>query len=269
MFIILLCLFPLCLNYTKLKKHGSVKVKALTKVYFDISSFKTGKKIPFEFIMDYFFADGDEKNRYRFHIGQVSASSYSDSTYWDNLPLVENRNLTDESLHDYVFSWEEIKQEGKKYIFIIPLEPYSGFTFFDEKVKIKHTWGLSSAEKRAIILGIILPAIIIIIILAIRDIRKRRNKMREAAANFEKIQAQQASQQQIYPQQQIYQPQIYLQQPNNLSPGFEQPNCQKPNNATPVPIQSVSVNNVYLYPNQQAPIEKQDPNQPDSSNRLD
>ena len=50
--------------------------------------------------------------------------------------------------------------------------------------------------------------------------------MREAAANFEKIQAQQASQQQIYPQQQIYQPQIYLQQPNNLIPGFEQPKNQ-------------------------------------------
>ena len=83
--------------------------------------------------------------------------------------------------------------------------------------------------------------------------------MREAAANFEKIQAQQASQQQIYPQQQIYQPRIYPQQPN----------CQKPDNATPTPIQSVSVNNVYLYPNQQVPIEKQDSNQPGSSNRLD
>ena len=57
---------------------------------------------------------------YTFKIGQVDASSYAIYSYWENLPLVVNKNVSykSSSKYDCIFSWSEIKKEGQKYIFI-------------------------------------------------------------------------------------------------------------------------------------------------------
>ena len=161
-------------GYEKLSKYSSVSVDPNTKVYLDISGFETGEIISLEFEMDLFFCHNDEiKKSYPLQIDQVAASSYVDSKYWTNLRKVYNGNVTHSS-RDYTFTWDEIKQEGKNYIFIIPSVPFDDFTWWGNKIKIRNTGGLSAGEIALIIIfGVITPIIIIAIIIYCCCCRKR------------------------------------------------------------------------------------------------
>ena len=60
----------------------------------------------------------------------------------------------------YTFSWKEIKEEGKKYIYMICPEPFSGFySFWGYKIKIKNLGGKLSAGT---IVGIIIGCLVFI-----------------------------------------------------------------------------------------------------------
>ena len=142
-----------CDSYKELKKHSSVKVDPDTKVYFDLSPFDVGELIQFELIMDFFHIL--DKSKYVFYIEQVPANSYHDSTYWDKSKLREviNRNVSCDDDGECTFSWDEIKEEGKNFIYIIPRNPDFSFTFFGNKIKIKHLGGLSDGAIAGIVLG--------------------------------------------------------------------------------------------------------------------
>ena len=164
--LLILSLFSLSIcQYKELKKHSSVKVAPQTKVYLDLSSFKTGDLISFEIEMNLFY--GGNTNYYEFFIDQVSVSSYYDSTYWNNLRRVKNGNVSCNIHDECTFTWEEIKREGSTYIFIYPPAPYSSFyTFWDEKIKIKNLGGgLSSAAIVGIVFGVIAFIAILILII--------------------------------------------------------------------------------------------------------
>lgn len=158
-----------CQKYSQLKKHSSVKVAPLTRVYFDIKDFETGELISLEIKMDLFF--GGNTNRYDFYIEQVPATSYYDPYYWDldHLRFVENGNVTCDSDRECTFTWEEIKEEGKNFIFIIPPAPFDDFyTFWDKKIKIKNPGGeLSGGAIAGIVIGCILFAALAITLIAI------------------------------------------------------------------------------------------------------
>jgi len=159
-----LSLFSLCFcQYKQLKKHSSVKVEPDTKVYLDLNSFKTGDLISFEIEMNLFF--GGDKKLYEFKIGQVPASSYYESTYWNTLQTVRNRNVSCDFDDVCTFKWEEIKKEGNNYIYIITPTPFSGFfSTWGEKIKIKNLGGELSAGA---IVGIVFGVIAFIAILVI------------------------------------------------------------------------------------------------------
>lgn len=156
-FIIILSTFFMVLSdtYKQLSKHGSVKVNPNTKVYFDIGSFETGDLISFEIKMDLFFGTSSSRESYTFFIEQVPANTYYDSKYWNNLRQVINKNVSCSSSSDCTFSWEEIKEEGKNFIYIIPPTPFDDFTFWDEKIKIIHLGGLSAGAIVGIVFGCI------------------------------------------------------------------------------------------------------------------
>lgn len=206
-------------GYTKLSKYSSVSVKPYEKVYLDISGFKTGELISLEFRMDLFFASSSEQSKYKLQIDQVAASNYYDSYYWENLRPVTNGNVTKLSSDDYIFTWEEIKKEGKNYIFIIPSEPFSDFySFWGNKIKIVNTGGLSAGEIFGIVIGCVVPIIVIVIIVIYC---RRRNKQTSNYINTTSTQNQP-----LY-QQPVYQPPVN-QQPAYQQPAYQQPAYQKP-----------------------------------------
>jgi len=152
-------------QYKELKKHSSVNVAPDTKVYLDLSSFKTGDLISFEIEMDLFF--GGNTKFYEFYIDQVPASSYHDPTYWNNLRKVKNGNVSCDSSSECTFKWEEIKEEESTYIYINPPAPFSDFyTFWDKKIKIKNLGGeLSAGAIVGIVFGVIAFIAILVIII--------------------------------------------------------------------------------------------------------
>ena len=155
-FIIILSSFIFVLSdtYKELSKHSSVRVAPNTKVYFDISSFENGELISFEINMDLFFGSYNTRDSYTFYIEQVSANSYYDSKYWNNLRKVTNKNVSCSASSDCTFTWDEIKEEGKNYIYIIPPTPFNDFyTFWNEKIKITHLGGLSAGAIVGIVFG--------------------------------------------------------------------------------------------------------------------
>lgn len=153
-------------EYKELKKHSSVKVVPDTKVFLDLSSFETGELISFEIEMDLFF--GDNTDYYEFWIDQVPATSSYDSNYWNHLRKVKNENVSCDGDRECTFTWEEIKQEGNTYIYIITPAPFRDFyTFWDKKIKITHLGGgLSAGAIVGIVFGVIAFIVIIIIIIA-------------------------------------------------------------------------------------------------------
>ena len=152
--IYLICLIQ-CDSYKELGKHGSVKVSEdNNRIYFDLSPFEAGELLQFEITMDLFF--GSDKSKYGFYIKQVEANNYYDSDSWDSTlsNKVINKNASCDDDGDCTFSWDEIKEEGKNYIYIHLPEPFNGFfTTWDEKIKIKHLGGLSDGAIAGIVLG--------------------------------------------------------------------------------------------------------------------
>ena len=91
-----------CIDFIELPKYETIEVKANSKVYLDISSFKVNQSIYLHFTMDMFFLGTDKS--YTFKIAQVPAKSNDDSKYWNSLPKVKNNNFTKISLSDYTYS---------------------------------------------------------------------------------------------------------------------------------------------------------------------
>ena len=164
-FIFFLLPIIFCDNYKELPKYGSIEVYPYTRVYLNISSFKTGEIIYFEITVNSLNSNYFEKNKYSFQIEQVSTSSYSDY-YWDNLNKVTSTNVKNEILYDYIFKWEEKKLEGKTYIFIITPEPFYSLFNRDYKIKIKNTKG-NSLDITEIIVEIIASLVLLIIVIII------------------------------------------------------------------------------------------------------
>ena len=155
LFLILICLIQ-CFSYKELEKHSSVKVSEdNNRIYFDLSPFDVGDLIQFEITMD--LSLGGDRSKYKFHIKQVEASTYYDSDSWTSTlqEEVSNKNAScDDDYEDCTFSWDEIKGEGKKYIYISLPQPYSSyFSFWGKKIKIKHLGGLSDGAIAGIVLG--------------------------------------------------------------------------------------------------------------------
>ena len=152
--IYLICLIQ-CDSYKELGKHSSVKVSSGNiKIYFDLSPFEAGELLQFEITMDLFF--GSDKSKYGFYIKQVEANNYYDSDSWASTlsNKVINKNVSCDDDGDCTFSWDEIKEEGKNYIYINLPEPFNGFfTTWDKKIKIKHLGGLSDGAIAGIVLG--------------------------------------------------------------------------------------------------------------------
>ena len=72
------------------------------------------------------FLSHENTNSYTFQIEQVDARTCCFNQYWNNLRTVINNNVTGSSSKK-IFKWEEIKQEGKKFIYIILPEPFESF----------------------------------------------------------------------------------------------------------------------------------------------
>ena len=158
-----------CYQFIELPKYDYINVKPNSYVYLDISSFEIGQSIYLEFSMDLFFMKGP-KDSYTFQIDQVPAKTADDYNYWKNLPTVINRNATTYSniASNYNYSWVEIKKEGMNYIYIIPSEPFDTFyTFWNNKILIENTGGISERKRMEQILAITLPIVGVLIIVII------------------------------------------------------------------------------------------------------
>ena len=71
--------------------------------------------------MDLFFSKLP-KDSYIFKIGYVPSKYYEDYIYWNNIPTVKIRNISNPrySSTDYTYSWVEIKKPGmKNYIYYL------------------------------------------------------------------------------------------------------------------------------------------------------
>ena len=162
-----LSLLSLCFcEYKKLSKHGSVKVAPNINVYLELDSFDNGDLISFTIKMDLSY--GGSKDYYDFKIDQVPAQSYYDSSYWTNLQTVRNRNVTCKSGGECTFSWDIVKREGSKYIYIIPLEPFPSFySFWGEKIKITNKGGeLSAGAIAGIVIAVIVFVVFFIVLIS-------------------------------------------------------------------------------------------------------
>ena len=225
----------LCTTYEELSKYSSVSVKPDEYVYLDITSFKTNEMITLEIIMDLFFGSSSQQSSYTFQIGQVSASSYADYYAWNSLPTRINKNVTRDG-SDYIFSWTEVKEEGKNYLFIIPPAPFSDYySFWGNKIKIKNTGGMSTASIVWMVVGISLP-LIVVIVLVICCIKRKRQQEFESAINPNAN----LNQGPMYSQPSYQAPTpVYQQPPTYQQPiDFQQPTYQQPlNYQQPSPYQ--------------------------------
>ena len=210
--------------YKELSKYSSVSVIPDTYVYLDISSFKTNQVITIEITMDLFFAS--QKSYYDFKIGQVAISYYADDYYWRNLRTVTNGNVTNGRGSDYTFTWSEIKQEGKNYLFIIPLAPFSGYyNTWGYTIKINHTGGLNTSGIMGIVVGVIILLAIICCIICC--CRRKTTYGRVISTNTQPLGP--IYTQPVYQQPQNYQQPLYQQPPNYQQPLYQQPpNYQQP-----------------------------------------
>ena len=143
--IFLFCIIS-CIDFIELPKYDKIEVKANSKVYLDISSFKVNQSIYLDFIMNMFFAPSSDKS-YTFEIAQVPTKSKDDNEYWNSLQEVKNNNFTKISSRDYTYSWVEIKKEEMNNIYMILPEPYSDFDFFQYKIKIENKRDMTEIKK--------------------------------------------------------------------------------------------------------------------------
>ena len=141
--------------YQEIEKYDSVEVIPDTKVYIDISSFNVGDLISIELGMELHYIGSPENKQFYIHkVGQVSSSTYFDSNAWNNLPSVKNSNVTCD-IKDYcIFRWEEIKQIGNNFVYILPLTPFSDF-YSKHGQKIKISMIEEGKRKGPSVLGIV------------------------------------------------------------------------------------------------------------------
>ena len=166
LFIILSSIILSLCSYRELTKGDFISVIPGTNVYFDISSFDEGDTISFEFEMDLDYGLPISRTEYQLGIGQVPATTYTDSYYWSNLQTVTNKNVSCDISNVCTFKWEEKKKSGNTYIFIYPDEPYTGFySSHGERIKISHISdsGLSAGA----IVGIVFACLFFITIIVL------------------------------------------------------------------------------------------------------
>ena len=150
--------------YEKISKYGSASVIPNTQVYLDISSFKVGESITIEFIMDLFF--GGSRTNYGFYIRQSLTDRYDDSYYWSHLYYNTSRNVSCSSSASCTFRWTEKKEVGAHYLYIKPPAPYNNYySFWNNKIKVSHTGGLSAGAIAGIVIGCVAGAVVFIIII--------------------------------------------------------------------------------------------------------
>ena len=126
-----------CIDFIELPKYETIEVKANSKVYLDISSFKVNQSIYLNFTMDLTFLSSSDKS-YTFKIAQVPTKSKDDNEYWNNLTQVKNNNFTRIKLDFYTYSWVEIKKEEMNNIYMFLPEPFEDFDFFRRTIKIEY-----------------------------------------------------------------------------------------------------------------------------------
>ena len=160
--IFLLFLYVSAIEYKKLSKYSSVTVKADTRVYLDISSFKTNDKLKFEFSLDLFFSN---KYSYTFQIGQTTSTSYLDLNKWESLPKETSSDLSCDITKYCTVKYQTTKDIGANYIYIIPLIPQDTIITWNKDIKIAQTGGLSGGAIAGIVIGCVAGAVILIIIL--------------------------------------------------------------------------------------------------------
>ena len=191
--------------------HGSLEVIPDTFVYYDISSYSPGDTITFNITMKY-FGSFSRRDCYNFQIDQVPTKDPHDSYYRKNLRRVSNKNVS-YSGHFGTFTWNEIKQSGNHYIFIILPAPYFDFySFWKYKIKIENP-GISVAAIIGITIGcaVFISIAIIIIIYCIR--RKRFLKLVRDINNNATFYNQYTAEKNDYQNKPI----LYSQQYNNSS----------------------------------------------------
>ena len=154
--------------YEKISKYSSVKVYPYDRVYLDISSYKENEIIKLEFSMD-FSRSTSSRFKYTYEIGQVFAlSSFIEGdSGWNSLHTVTNGNYSCDSSYYCYFKWNETKQFGKNYIFIIPSRPYTYFdsNYYNNKIKVNHLGGLSAGAIVGIVFGCIGGVVLLIVII--------------------------------------------------------------------------------------------------------
>ena len=167
-FIVLLILYiyPSAQYYQKLSKYSSEKVAPDTQVYLDISSFKPGDILKFEFSMNLNRASSSVRNSYSFKIGQVFSSYYGYDSDWNSLKYTTSYDVECDSYNYCTFKWSEQKQAGTYQMFIIPLTPYSRFNWdTDNRIKVNHTGGLSTGAIVGIVFGCIGGVVLLIVVI--------------------------------------------------------------------------------------------------------
>ena len=166
-FLLFLYISSATIEYTKLPENGEIYVKPDTRVYFDISSYKKDESILFEFKMNY-SPYAFMKKIYTFQIGQTSSTNYSDTKIWENLPKVNNSNVTCENGLDCTYTWTEKKKTDSRYIFIITLTPFEEFyKFFSRTIKVSHARKkMTTGEYMGLIFGTIGGAILVTVIIS-------------------------------------------------------------------------------------------------------
>jgi len=153
------------IEYQKISKYSSSRVKPDTRVYIDISSFKTGELIKLELSMDLFWGPYSSRSSYTFKIGQHYSKDIEYDSYWTNLNWVTNRNYTCSGTYCY-YPWNEIKQAGTNYVLIIPPAPFDSFyTSHNEKIKVNHLGGLSAGAIVGIVFGCVGGVVLLIVLI--------------------------------------------------------------------------------------------------------
>lgn len=161
-FIFLLFLYVSAQKYKKLSKYSSVSVKAETRVYLDIDSYKTGDTLKFEFSLD--LLSTRTQQSYSFLIGQTTSSSYLDYNTWEHLSERTSYDLKCDSFKYCTAKYQETKQSGTKYMYIIPKKPPSYF-YWNNDIKVAQKGGLSAGAIAGIVIGCVAGVVILIVII--------------------------------------------------------------------------------------------------------
>lgn len=161
--IFLLFLYVSAAEYKKLSKYSSVKVQPDTRVYLDISSYKTGDTLKFEFSLDLFLSSN--RDSYSFQMDQTSSTSYYDDNMWNTLTERTSNDLSCDSSKYCTAKYQTTKKAGANLIFIIPQIPNDFPKYWNNEIKVAQTGGLTAGAIAGVVIGCIAGAVILIIIM--------------------------------------------------------------------------------------------------------